>query len=241
MEEELRVARSIQEGLVPKSVPTVEGMDLYGFSTPAREVGGDYYDWVPLPGGRIGCVVADVSGKGMPAALLMAQLQAAFKAQAQQGRPPEAVVTSVNQFLSVTMEPARFVTLFYGVFDPGAGTLTYANAGHNPAFLWRRDGTSEWVGEGGLMLSPVSLSPYQAYTIPFQPGDGIVLYTDGVTEAEAAGGAQWEEAHLQRAIMEGPRNSAREVAQRVMSAVTAFVAGNEQSDDMTLAVLVHRG
>lgn len=240
MEEELRVARSIQEGLVPKTVPAIPGMDLFGFTTPAKEVGGDYYDWIPLPGGRIGCVVADVSGKGMPAALLMAQLQAAFKAQAVQGRPPDAVVTTVNQFLSITMEPARFVTLFYAVIDPEKRTLTYANAGHNPAFVWRQNGSVEWVGEGGLMLSPVSVVPHEAFQIPFHPGDGIVLYSDGVTEAERAGGDQWDEAHLERAIMDGPRSSAREVAERVMAAVAAFVAGNEQSDDMTLAVLIHR-
>ena len=241
MEEELKVARSIQEGLIPKSVPVVEGMDLFGFSAPAREVGGDYYDWVPLSGGRIGCVVADVSGKGMPAALTMMQLQAAFKAQAQQGKSPDEVVTAVNQFLSVTMESARFVTLFYGIVDPKAHTLTYANAGHNPAFVWRRDGSFEWVGEGGLMLSPVSLFPYETYQTTFQPGDGIVLYTDGITEAERADGTQWEETNLQQAILGGPRTTAQEVAERIKSAVFTFVAGNEPSDDMTLAVMIHRG
>lgn len=241
MEEELKVARSIQESLCPKSVPVVPGLDLCGFTAPAREVGGDYYDWVSLPGGKIGCVVADVSGKGMPAALLMAQLQAAFKAQAQQGRPPHEVVTTVNQFLSITMEPSRFVTLFYGIIDPKARTFTYANAGHNPAFLWRNNGSFEWVGQGGLMLSPVSVFPYESYEIAFGPGDGLVLYTDGITEAERADGAQWEEANLQEAIFDGPRTGAQEVAERIKKAVFAFVAGNEPSDDMTLAVLVHRG
>jgi len=241
MEEELKVARSIQESLCPKSVPVVEGLDLHGFTAPAREVGGDYYDWVLLSGGRLGCVMADVSGKGMPAALLMAQLQAAFKAQAQQGRPPHDVLTTVNQFLSITMEPARFVTLFYGIIDPKARTFTYANAGHNPAFLWRKDGSFEWVGQGGLMLSPVSVFPYQSYEVSFGPGDGIVLYTDGITEAERADGKQWEEPNLQAAIFAGSRAGAQDVALRIKSAVTAFVAGHDQSDDMTLAVMVHRG
>jgi sigma-B regulation protein RsbU (phosphoserine phosphatase) len=241
MEEELRVARTIQESLVPKVVPRVDKMDLYGFTNPAREVGGDYYDWIPLPGGKIGCVVADVSGKGMPAALLMAQLQAAFKAQAAQGKAPEEVVTSVNQFLSITMEPARFVTLFYGIIDPVSHTLTYANAGHNPPFLWRAGGGHEWVGEGGLMLSPVSVSPHHSYQLPFRPGDGLVIYSDGVTEAEAADGTQWEENKLQEAILSGPRETAHQVGERIRAAVLGFVAGNEQSDDMTLAVLIHRG
>lgn len=241
MEEELRVARTIQEGLGPKSVPVVAGVDLFGFTTPAREVGGDYYDWIPLPGGRIGCVVADVSGKGMPAALLMAQLQGAFKAQAQQGKSPDEVMTAVNQFLSITMEPARFVTLFYAIIDPGTKSLTYANAGHNPAFVWRKGGNFEWVGEGGLMLSPVSINPYKSHVTAFGPGDGIVIYTDGITEAEASDGSQWEEPRLERAIMDGPRECAQVVAERIKAAVLAFVAGNEQSDDMTLAVLIHRG
>jgi phosphoserine phosphatase RsbU/P len=177
----------------------------------------------------------------MPAALLMAQLQAAFKAQAQLGRTPDEVVTAVNQFLSVTMEPARFVTLFYGIIDPASQTFTYANAGHNPAFLWRKNGQVEWVGEGGLMLSPVSQSAHLAYQIPFGPGDGVVLYTDGVTEAERADGAQWEEANLEKAILGGPLSSAEEVAERVKKAVSVFVAGNEQSDDLTLTVMILLG
>jgi sigma-B regulation protein RsbU (phosphoserine phosphatase) len=240
MEEDLRVARTIQESLVPKSVPHIDGVDLYGFTAPAREVGGDYYDWVELPDGKIGCVVADVSGKGMPASLLMAQLQAAFKAQAQQGKPPHEVVTSVNQFLGITMEPARFVTLFYAVVDPTSSTLVYANAGHNPALLWRADGKVEWLGEGGLMLSPVSMLPYESYSIPFGPGDGILIYSDGVTEAEAPNGDQWEEPALETCVMTGTRDTAQEVGDRIKIAVENFVAGNEPSDDITLAVVLRR-
>jgi sigma-B regulation protein RsbU (phosphoserine phosphatase) len=240
MEEDLRVARTIQEGLVPKSVPRVNAVDLFGFTAPAREVGGDYYDWVPLPDGRIGCVVADVSGKGMPAALLMAQLQAAFKAQAQADHPPDQVVTTVNQFLAGTMEPTRFVTLFYAVVDPARNQLVYANAGHNPPLLWRTDGSVEWLGQGGLMLSPVSLVPYESFTVDFNPGDLVVIYTDGVTEAEAASGAQWEEANLEQTVLGGPRDTAREVGDRIKLAVEDFVAGNEPSDDITLTVILRR-
>jgi sigma-B regulation protein RsbU (phosphoserine phosphatase) len=240
MEEDLRVARTIQEGLVPKSVPQVDSVDLFGFTAPAREVGGDYFDWVPLPDGRIGCVVADVSGKGMPAALLMAQLQAAFKAQAQADHPPDQVVTTVNQFLGGTMEPTRFVTLFYAVIDPARNQLVYANAGHNPPLLWRADGSVEWLGQGGLMLSPVSLVPYESFTVDFKPGDLVIIYTDGVTEAEAASGAQWEEANLEKTVMGGPRDSAQEVGDRIKLAVEDFVAGNEPSDDITLTVILRR-
>jgi sigma-B regulation protein RsbU (phosphoserine phosphatase) len=241
MEEDLRVARSIQEGLVPKSVPQVEHVGLYGFTAPAREVGGDYYDWIPLPDGRIGCVVADVSGKGMPASLLMAQLQAAFKAQAQSGKSPDEVITTVNQFLGATMEPSRFVTLFYAVVEPAANRLVYVSAGHNPPLLWRVDGSHEWLRQGGLMLSPVSLVPYEAHTVEFGPGDGVAIYSDGVTEAENRDGIQWEESNLETTIMQGPRTSAEEIGLRIKTALENFVAGNEQSDDITLAIVLRRG
>lgn len=240
MEEDLRVARSIQQGLLPKFVPKANGLDLYGFTESARAVGGDYYDWVPLPDGKTGCVVADVSGKGMPAALLMAQLQAAFKAQAQTGKSPEEVVTAVNMFLSGTMEADRFVTLFYAVFDPATNTLTYANAGHNPTLVWRANGSLEWLEDGGLMLSPVSVLPYDRFQIPFAPGDVLVIYTDGVTEAEAASGEQWEEDRFSQTVVNGDRSSAEAIGLRIKVALDAFVAGNEQSDDITLTVIMRR-
>lgn len=240
IEDDLRVAKSIQQGLLPKSMPRVPGVDLYGFTSPAREVGGDYFDWVPLPNGSIGCVVADVSGKGMPAALLMAQLQAAFKAQAQTGLPAEQVLSAVNMFLGNTMEPDRFVTLFYAVVDPKNNRLVYANAGHNPALLWHKDGSSDWLGEGGLMLSPVSMLPYESYAVPFGPGDGLVVYTDGVSEAEAASGQQWGEDNLHAVVLQNRGETAQVISQRINLALEAFVAGNEQSDDITLAVIVRR-
>lgn len=240
MEEDLRVARSIQQGLLPKTLPQVTGLDLYAFTESARAVGGDYYDWVALPEGKTGCVVADVSGKGMPAALLMAQLQASFKAQAQTGKAPEEVVTAVNQFLSATMEIDRFVTLFYAVMDPAANTFMYANAGHNPALLWRADGSVEWLGSGGLMLSPVSVLPYESFEVSFGPEDVLVIYTDGVTEAEAPSEAQWEEDNFREAVTNGDRDSAEAIGLRVKKALDEFVAGNEQSDDITLTVIVRR-
>lgn len=240
MEDDLRVAKSIQQGLLPKSVPRVPGVDLFGFTAPAREVGGDYFDWISLPNGSIGCVVADVSGKGMPAALLMAQLQAAFKAQAQTGLPAEQVLSTVNLFLGNTMEADRFVTLFYAVIDPKNNRLVYANAGHNPALLWHRDGSSEWLGEGGLMLSPVSLLPYQSYALPFGPGDGLVIYTDGVSEAEAGSGQQWGEENLRTVALQNRGETAQMMGQKIKLALEDFVAGNEQSDDITLAVIARR-
>jgi sigma-B regulation protein RsbU (phosphoserine phosphatase) len=237
MEEDLRVARTIQEGLIPKSVPQIEGLDLYGFTAPAREVGGDYYDWVELDADRLGCVVADVSGKGMPASLLMAQLQAAFRAQALSGKPTKEVVSSVNEFLGATMEPSRFVTLFYAVFTMSKNEMTYCSAGHNPPLIWRADGKLEWPGEGGLMLSPVSLVPYAEHTVSFSPGDLIVIYTDGVTEAENATEDQWEEPGLEKSLTRGPRDNAKDIGERIQADLEEFVAGHEQSDDITLTVI----
>jgi len=240
MEEDLRMARSIQQGLLPKSVPKVAGVDLFGFTASAREVGGDYFDWVTLPNGKVGCVVADVSGKGMPAALLMAQLQAAFRAQAQTDSSPDLILTAVNQFLGSTMEADRFVTLFYAVVDPGADRLIYANAGHNPPLLWRADGKVEWLDSGGLMLSPVSMLPYEVFELPFTPGDALIIYTDGVTEAEAASGEQYGEERLNDVVVGGARDSAHLIGERLRLAVEQFAAGCEQSDDITLTVIARQ-
>ena len=184
--------------------------------------------------------MADVSGKGMPASLLMAQLQAAFRAQAQSGKSPKDVVTSVNEFLGATMEASRFVTLFYAIFDPGKNELTYCSAGHNPPLVWRSDGSLEWLGEGGLILSPVSRVPYEEHTVSFKSGDLVVIYTDGVTEAENATEVQWEEPGLEKSLTRGSRDSATEVGNRIKSDLEKFVAGHEQSDDLTLTIIRYK-
>ena len=227
MEEDLRAARTIQQGLLPRTQPNIAGVDVHGLAVPAHEVGGDLFDWARLPGGRLGCVVADVSGKGMPAALLMAHLQALFKSQAASGASPAEAVDSVNAMLHSTLDYDRFVTLFCMAIDPTQKTLTYVNAGHNPPLLWRADGTTETLPEAGMLISPISTKPYVEHTVPFGPGDMIVIYSDGVTEAESASGEQWGQSTM--------------VAERIWHKLEAFVGGHKQSDDITLVVVRNSG
>jgi sigma-B regulation protein RsbU (phosphoserine phosphatase) len=238
MEEDLRAARSIQERLLPGSAPELRGLDLYGTAVPALNVGGDFYDWLPLPGGKLGCMVADVSGKGMPAALLMAQLQAAFRSQTEIGESPDRLVNEVNRIFGRTVAPDRFVTLVYVVVDPASGTLTYANAGHNPPLLWRKDGNSEWLSEGGLILGRVSASVnYESYSVPFEAGDGLVVYTDGVTEAHTSSGEEFGVAGLEQCVRKSSHKSAAELGHCIRQSLERHLGGHKQSDDVTYTVI----
>ena len=240
MEEDLRAARSIQEGLLPKSLPVIEGLDLFGSARPAFEVGGDYYDWFPLPDGKLGCVVADVSGKGMPAALLMAHLQAAFRAQLRTDASPAHVVSQVNEQFGHSLDPDRFVTAFYAVIDPGSRTLSYASAGHNPPLLWSAADGPQWLMEGGLPLNRISRTPYSAHAVPFRPGDVLVVYTDGVTEAATTSGELWARDRLRECVMAGPPTAARDIGERILRCVDRHSGTYRQTDDITLAVIYHR-
>jgi sigma-B regulation protein RsbU (phosphoserine phosphatase) len=241
MEEDLRAAHSIQQGLLPRTQPNVAGVDVYGMAVPAHEVGGDLFDWARLSGGRLGCVVADVSGKGMPAALLMAHLQALFKSQATTGASPAQAVDTVNAMLRTTLDFDRFVTLFCAAVDPSQNTLTYANAGHNPPLLRRADGRLEVLLEAGMLISPISTARYVEHTVPFHPGDLLVVYSDGVTEAENGATEQWGRARLERAIESAPCASAKDAALDIKARLEAFVGGQRQSDDITLVVIRNAG
>lgn len=240
MEEDLRAARSIQRRLLPEGVPEVPGLDLYGTAMPALEVGGDFYDWLPLGDGKLGCMVADVSGKGMPAALLMAQLQAAFRAQAELAASADRVVNEINRLFGRTLAPDRFVTLFYAVIDPVARQISYANAGHNPALLWTPDGEVHWLTEGGLILGRISSSTqYAAHSVPFCPGCGLVVYSDGVTEAEDKDGTQFGADGLAKSVTAHAHATASEMGARIQAALDHHASGVRQSDDITFAVIRH--
>ena len=237
MDEDLRAARSIQQGLLPKRVPNIRGLDTFGAARPALEVGGDYYDWIELSDGRLGCVVADVSGKGMPAALLMAQLQAAFRAQVQSECSPGRVLSGVNELFGRTLDPDRFVTLFYAVIDPKARRLTYASAGHNPPLLYRFGGRADWLEEGYMPLGPVSRKTYEPYSVTFNPGDVLVVYTDGITEAASESGAHWDRDHLAECVASEAHESAAAVGEHILQCVDQHTHAHKQSDDITLAVV----
>jgi serine phosphatase RsbU (regulator of sigma subunit) len=184
LERELRTAREIQERLLPHEMPDRPGWEITGVSVPSLQVGGDYFDFLDLPDGRLGVAIADVSGKGVPASLLMANLQALLQGQVIHLAEVSAVVAHMNDLLTRSTDIGRFATFFYGALDSATGIFTSTNAGHNPPLLLRADGRFEELKDGGLQIGMLEGQTYRQQTVTLDPGDLLVLFTDGITEAE---------------------------------------------------------
>jgi phosphoserine phosphatase RsbU/P len=234
-EEELKRAREIQQMLLPSTLPQPAGVQIAGAWQPAREVGGDYFDVIQLDQDRVGICIGDVAGKGITAALLMANLQASFRAFATAEASPEVVCTKLNKFLCANIASGKFVTFFYAVLDADSRKLTYENAGHSPGYLLRRDGTTETLPGGGAVLGALPDWTYRSYTAQLRSGDLLLLSTDGITEAE---NAQLEEFGDDRLLLAARARdgSALEIQRAIMQQVTAFCGGNFR-DDATLLVV----
>jgi len=241
LENELELARRIQARLLPAGPPRVAGLDVAGLSESAREVGGDYYDHLDLGGGRLLLVIADVSGKGVPAALLMSAFRAALVSQDLAVTAPEAVVARINDFLHQSVESGRFVTAFLGVLEGGSGRLTYVNAGHNPPVLLRAGGATELLEAGGLILGIVPGSRFERGEAVLAPGDLVALYTDGVTEGADAANEMWGEARLTALLKSATANTARDIATRIVREVRAFEGERGPADDITVLVAKREG
>ena len=183
LEGQLEVARQVQLELLPASDPKLEGYDISAYNFPTEEVSGDYYDWVRIYEDQIGLVIADVSGKGVPAALLMAFLRASIRANTHIGYAPHISMAKVNYLLWESIERNQFVTAFYGVLDASNRTLSYTNAGHNPAPMLDAAGNARFIERGGLPLGMFRDTRYHEYYLTIEPREILVLYTDGVTEA----------------------------------------------------------
>lgn len=245
MESELKIARDIQMGMVPKIFPPFPEraeFDLYAALEPAREVGGDLYDFFLLEDGRLCFAIGDVSGKGVPAALFMAMVGTLLKAAARSDREPGAVLSRVNRELSADNKGCIFVSVFCGVLDPETGRVAYSNAGHNPPLIVRRDGTVKFLeGIGGSVVGIDGDAHYQVGTVALRPGDLLGMYTDGVTEAFSAAGEQFSEKRLAAAASGLRGASAREMVEGILASVRSFAAGAPQSDDITVMALEYRG
>jgi serine phosphatase RsbU (regulator of sigma subunit) len=236
LEHELDLARRIQARLLPSAPPHLPGLDVAGLSESAREVGGDYYDHVDLGGGRLLLVIADVSGKGVPAALLMSGFRAALVSQDLSQARPEDVASRVNEFLNRSVEPGRFVTAFLGLLDAASGTLTYVNAGHNPPLLLRAGGALEPLEAGGVILGILPGTRYERGEVTLAPGDLLALYTDGVTEGANAANEMWGEERLAALLRASASASAKDIAQRIVREVRAFEGERGPADDITVLV-----
>jgi serine phosphatase RsbU (regulator of sigma subunit) len=182
IEQELRTAREIQQTFLPKEVPDVPGWHLVPYYNPAREVGGDFYDFIPLADGRLGLVIGDVSGKGIPAALVMTATRTMLYTAAQSGDAPGEIFARVNELLCVDIRQGMFVTCFYAILDPTSGCVQYANAGHDPPYRRHGEGVSQlWAV--GMPLGMLPGSCYETHETRITPGESLLFYTDGVVEA----------------------------------------------------------
>ncbi len=237
LEGQLEVARQVQLELLPAADPQLEGFDICAWNFSTEEVSGDYYDWVSIYDDQIGMVIADVSGKGVPAALLMAFLRASLRAAIHIGYAPHISMAKVNYLLWESIERNQFVTAFYGVLDASNKTLAYTNAGHNPPLLMDADGTARFMERGGLPLGMFRDTRYYEYYQPIEPGQLLVLYTDGATEATSTSGEEYGRARLETAVRASRHLSARELITAIQQDVLAWTDGRGASDDMTFFIV----
>ena len=235
---ELDLAREVQKRLLPQSLPTIPGIDSAATYKSADEVGGDYYDLFVTGKGLLCCVVADVSGKGIASALLMATLRASLRSLMLHHHEDRvtAVIEDLNRLLYEASSASRYATLVFFVYDPSAQTLTYVNAGHNPPLLLN-DSQVTRLECGGPVLGLLPYATYEEQTLAFNLGDTLTIYTDGITEAVSSRGAEWEEQGLLSAILKQNSLSAAATVQDVIISLNAFASGAAQVDDMTLLVL----
>jgi sigma-B regulation protein RsbU (phosphoserine phosphatase) len=236
-EEELKIARKIQTQLLPSNPPRLRGFDLSGVTVPSRYVGGDYYDYVITDDGKLAIVVADVSGKGIPASILTASLQAAVRSNEDvQGRPA-LMMSRLNNLMYENTSASEFATLFYGVVDTDTGEFTYSNAGHDFPILIDDDGARS-LEESGIVLGCLEEFDYRSSrcTIPLE--GTLAIYTDGLTESESAAGEYFGAKRLRDALVNHARGSADEICRNVIEEVKRF-GSSETLDDLTLVVLKH--
>jgi phosphoserine phosphatase RsbU/P len=240
MEEELTLAKQIQTGLLPKKLPALKAFDFAAYIEPSRQVGGDFYDFIPIRDGRLGIVIADASGKGVPAALLIARMQVVFQTEARLGKGVHEIMNSVNRFISESTSPDRFATCFYAELDEHSCKLHYCNAGHNYPLIVKKGGKVEPLIKGGLLLGAFADSTYESATAEMCPGDTLILYTDGLTEMMDSAEQEYGEARLTEQASMIRHLSSEEICAGLIEAVKAYASGPNEIDDMTLVVMKAR-
>ena len=237
LEEQLNIARQIQLTFIPKKDPVMTGYDISGVNIPSGEVGGDYFDFISIIDHQTGIAIADVSGKGIPAALLMASFRASLIAEIRNNYAIRTICTKVNSLMYESVEGGNFVTAFYGVLDSKNNIFTFSNCGHNRPILLRSDGSIEYLAEGGLAMGVMLDIIYEERPIFLQSGDIIVFYTDGVTEVNSKAGEEFGEEHLIESLLEVKHLPAQEIHKEIYKKITAFAAPDHNYDDLTMIIL----
>ncbi len=233
---ELALAAQVQKRLLPAAAPEIDGYDCWGVTVPSQEVGGDFHDWIPLPGGNWGIAVGDVAGKGVPGAILMASVRAALRAQAEHVYELDHIMDRVNRALVSETESTEFVTLFYGVLDTGAGRLTYCSAGHEPAMLVRA-GTIRSLTVGGPLLGVQADLVYRYEGVALEPGDALVAYSDGLCDALNYQDERFGRDRLSDSILRHAKHGAARMAEELRWDLRRFTGLAPRADDVTLVVL----
>ena len=240
LKNDLEIAREIQQAMLPSGLYSAPGVETVGMSRPANTVGGDFFDILPLGDNRLVVAVGDVAGKGSPAALLMALLLAMMRTLIDERLEPAALVTRLNVQVARHAPGTRFITLFYAVFDPRTGDLTYVNAGHTAPLLLRNDGSIERLTEGGIALGMFAHSTYETGQATIQLNELVATYSDGITEAENPKGQPFDESGLESTLRANRGLEISAVGSAVVRAVELYTADTRLADDLTILLLRRR-
>jgi sigma-B regulation protein RsbU (phosphoserine phosphatase) len=241
MQKEMKVAYEIQMGLLPQTAPEIEGYDIWGKSIPAKDIGGDYYDFVRMDDGRLGICLGDVSGKGMPAALLMANVYATLRGQILQGLGPRECLERANKHLLAGMDAGRFVTLFHATLDGKTDQVCYCNAGHNHPFLFKEGKEAVRLTVSGVALGCMESPSYTEGCVEMAPGDIMLLYSDGITEAVNKDVEMFGEQRLADVVTANRGDGAEQLVEKIIAAVRQYSGETSQMDDMTAVVMKREG
>ncbi len=237
LQEEMRLAYEIQLDLLPKSQPVLSSYQIAGKSIPAKDVGGDYFDFIPRNDSTLAFCLGDISGKGIPAALLMSNLQATLRGQTLMGKGCKDCVSFANEILFHNTAPNKFATLFYGIIDSSKNELSYCNGGHNNPFYFTRDNQLITLDKGGLIVGIMPSVPYEEDTIPFNPGDLLVIFSDGVTEAMNNSEEEFGEQRLIDLVINNRNELPVNLINIIVENVKEFSGGQSQMDDITLVII----
>ena len=236
MEKELEVAATIQKMIIPKTIKQIPGYEIAGMNVPSRQVGGDFYDVVHLPDGKVALIIADVSGKSVPGALLVSTLQASLRAYLESEFELKKLVAKLNRIIFQNSTTDKYITFFIALLDPKSRKISSVNAGHNPPYLVR-GGKISTLKVGGIPLGMADFDMYDSEETVLEPGDTLVMFTDGVTEASDVEDEMYDESRLEKAILMASKMTAEELQSYIYKDVTGFVGDAEQADDITSLIL----
>ena len=237
IEADLAQAARIQRDLLPKESPRFSGFDIAGLNVPCYEIGGDYYDFVPIDPDRLGIVIADVSGKGISASLLMASLRAALLAEMGPDYDLGRMASRLSDFVYKSSGPTSFITFFFGEIDRRTPDLRYVNAGHNPPFVLSGDDQAHSLGSSGFPLGMFAGAAYEIRSARLAPSDLAVLFTDGIPEGRNAAGEDYSEGRLMTVVRDNRAAPAEDICRMVVEDVHGYACGSQPCDDITLVVV----